>query len=85
MILELPRDLVEVLNVSQTETAARLQELIAIELFREGQISSGKAAEILGCSKLAFIQLLARRGIPYFTESSEELKADVEAVMPICY
>ena len=54
-----------------------MRELIALELFREGRISSGKGAELLGVSKLEFIHLLARREIPYFTESSEELAAEV--------
>lgn len=57
---------------------ARLQELIALELFREGRISSGKGAELLGLSKLEFIQLLAQHGIAYFTESPEELAAEVQ-------
>ena len=56
---------------------ARLRELIALELFREGRISSGKGAELLGVPKLVFIQLLARHGIPYFTESPGELVAEV--------
>lgn len=60
--------------------AARVRELIAVELFREGQISSGKGAEILGISKFEFVQLLAQRGVPYFTESPEELSADVATV-----
>jgi predicted HTH domain antitoxin len=76
--LELPRDLLGALEVPQTQMAARVRELIALELFREGRISSGKGAELLGISKLAFVQLLSQRGIDYFTESSEELKAEVE-------
>jgi predicted HTH domain antitoxin len=75
--LELPRDLLGALEVPQVQMEARLRELIALELFREGRISSGKGAEILGISKLAFIQLLSQHGIDYFTESSEELKSEV--------
>jgi predicted HTH domain antitoxin len=75
--LELPRDLLGALEVPQAQMEARLRELIALELFREGRISSGKGAELLGVSKLAFIQLLSQHGIDYFTESPEELKAEV--------
>lgn len=74
--LELPRDLLSALEVPQAQIEARLCELIALELFREGRISSGKGAEMLGLSKLAFIQLLARHKINYFTESPEELTAE---------
>jgi len=75
--LELPRDLLGALEVPQAQIEAHLRELIALELFREGRISSGKGAELLGISKLAFVQLLSQHGIDYFTESPEELKAEV--------
>ena len=75
--LELPRDLLEALDVSQAEIEPRLRQLIALELVREGRISSGKGAELLGISKLAFIQLLAQHQIDYFTESPKELEAEV--------
>ena len=75
--LDLPRDLLGALDVPQAQLEARLRELIALELFREGRISSGKGAELLGISKLEFIYLLAQHRIPYFTESPEELVAEV--------
>lgn len=76
--LEVPRDLLGALEVPQEQLEARLRELIALELFREGRISSGKGAELLGLSKLGFIQLLAQYGVSYFTESPEELEAEVK-------
>lgn len=78
--LSLPRDLLGTLEVPETQLEPRLRELIALELFREGRISSGKGAELLGISKWEFVQLLARHHINYFTESPEELTADVEIV-----
>jgi len=78
--VELPRDLLGVLDVPSVHLAPQLRELIALELFREGRISSGKGAETLGISKLAFVRLLSQHGIPYFTETAEELKADVAQV-----
>jgi predicted HTH domain antitoxin len=75
--LDLPRDLLGALDVSQTQLEARLRELIALELFREGRISSGKGAELLGVSKLEFVRLLAQNQVAYFTEIPEELKAEV--------
>jgi predicted HTH domain antitoxin len=68
------------LEVPQERLEARLRELIVLQLFREGRISSGKGAELLGISKLEFIQLLARHGIPYFTEAPEELISEVRTL-----
>lgn len=78
--LDLPRDLLGALDVPRTQLETRLRELIAIELFREGRISSGKGAELLGISKLDFIDLLARHDLTYFTESPEELASDVASL-----
>jgi len=75
--LDLPRDLLGALDVPQARLEVRLRELIALELFREGRISSGKGAELLGISKLEFIHLLTQHGLSYFTESPEELAAEV--------
>lgn len=78
--LDVPRDLLNVLNTTETDVEPRLLELIAIELFRENEISSGKAAELLGMSKESFIQLLGQRNVPYFTETPEELEKQVDAI-----
>lgn len=81
--IELPRDLLGLLDVPPEHLEPRLRELIAFELFREGRISSGKGAEMLEISKLAFVRLLSQHGIPYFTETVEELKVDVAQVEQI--
>lgn len=82
--LELPRDLLGALDVAEVHLAGRLRELIALELYREGRISTGKGAELLGMSKRAFVDLLAQHGINYFSESPEELAeqvADLERLL----
>jgi len=76
--LDLPRDLLGALDVPKGQLEFRVRELIALELFREGRISSGKGAELLKISKIDFVRLLSRYDIPYFTESPEEVSAEVE-------
>lgn len=78
--LELPRDLLSALEAPQVQIEARLRKLIALELFREGRISSGKGAELLDISKLVFIQLLAQHQVIYFTETPDELTAEIAAL-----
>jgi len=75
--ISLPRDLLGALDVPSGKVGQHLRELIALELVREGRISTGKGAEMLGISKWAFIQLLAQRGIDYFTETPDELADQV--------
>lgn len=78
--LQLPRDLLGALDVPEEQVERRLREMIALQLFREGRISSGKAAELLGISKLEFVQLLARYGLPYSTETPGELAAEARTL-----
>lgn len=78
--LELPRDLLDALDVPQKQLSMRLRTLITVALFQEGKLSTGKGAEILGISKLEFIQLLSKHGIDYFTESPSELTAEVKGL-----
>jgi predicted HTH domain antitoxin len=73
-----PRDLLAALDVPEVQVEKRLRELIVVELVREDRISTGKGAELLGLSKGTFIQILGERGVDYFTESPEELAAQVE-------
>lgn len=56
--LDFPRDLLGVFNVPEGKLGDRIRELIALELFREGRISSGKGAELVGVSKITFVRFL---------------------------
>ena len=78
--INVPRDVFGAMDVPEVEIGQQLQELVALELVREGRISTGKGAEMLGISKWAFVQRMARHGIEYFSESSEELSEQLEAV-----
>ena len=78
--LSLPRDLLGTLDVPETQLANQILELVTLELFRQGRISTGKGAELLEISKADFIQILARHEITYFTTTPAELEAEVLAV-----
>ena len=67
-------------QLSGRDVGPDLRLLAALALFRARRVSSGRAAEIVGCSKAEFIDALDRHGIPYFTETPDELAAQVEAV-----
>lgn len=82
IVLEVPvpRDLVSMLGLAKPQMVHSVQEFLVIGLYQEGRISSGKAAELLGTTKRGFVRLLARKGIPYFVYSSEELAEEFKAV-----
>lgn len=51
-------------------------ELILCQLYAEGKITTGQAARLLGVSRVDFMAVLDRRGVPFFDLSAEELAAD---------
>jgi predicted HTH domain antitoxin len=77
--IELPRDLLTALDIPESELGRRATEWIALELFQEGEISAGKAGEILGLSKVRFLDLLSERGLPYLDADRRELEREAAA------
>jgi len=51
--------------------------IIASKLYEDGTLSSGQAAEIVGLSKRAFIELLGRYGVSLFSSSLIDLESDI--------
>jgi len=52
--------------------------LFATRLYEHGKASLGQAAEIVGLSKSAFIEILHQYDVSPFNYSPEDLKRDIE-------
>jgi predicted HTH domain antitoxin len=61
------------LGYSDDELSREIPVLLVLKRFRQGLISSGKAAAILGWSRREFLDLLSREGIPLYDPKEEEL------------
>ncbi len=77
--VRLPSDLVQ-LGYDQSRVQRNLQEWIVLSLFTDGLISSGKAARLLGISRIQFLALLRKRGIAYIDYLPQELEEEFETV-----
>jgi len=55
-----------------------VREITVLELYRRREISSGKAAELLGMPRLEFIHYASRIGIPFFDLDEIELAEEVQ-------
>lgn len=56
------------------------REMIVLELYRRGTISSGKAAELLRMQRIDFIKHASRLGIPYIDMTEDEWEAEMAAL-----
>lgn len=80
--LKLPHEIITICKVRENELASFLKKAIAIELFREGLVSVGKASEIADVSRNEMMDLLGERRIPlHYTV--EDLEEDVKTLRRI--
>jgi predicted HTH domain antitoxin len=77
--VELDQDLVDLLEELNRRVKQAARELIVLELYRQGEISSGKAAQLLGLGREQFIRQASEQGIPYFQLQGEELQRELDA------
>jgi len=76
--VQLDQDLVELLEELQRPAKESARELIVLELYRQGEVSSGRSAQLLGMRRDEFIRHASERGIPYLQLSGEELRREIE-------
>ncbi len=75
--IEVPSVILEI--ISEKNLKDELKLLIALELYREGSVSLGKASEIAGISIYEFMYELRKRRIP-INYDEEELEEDLKTI-----
>jgi predicted HTH domain antitoxin len=77
--VDLPRELIRILKIREKDFSRAVLESIAVELYREGLISLGKAAEIARVSKWEMYEVLTAKKVPiqYYPE---DLKQDIKTL-----
>ena len=65
-----------VLRLPPDVTDDDAQVLLAVRLFEEGRTSLGMAAQVAGFSTRAFVEVLARKGVPVVNYPASEVSED---------
>lgn len=76
--LEIPATLVPYMK--HDEFKSKQTALLLYPYIANGDISNGKAAELLGISKTELLDMLGEMGIPYYNQTSEELDNDIQVL-----
>ncbi|BCB97067.1 hypothetical protein JZK55_19890 [Dissulfurispira thermophila] len=79
--ITLPSEVLDKLATTYQDSAELIKEAAVLELYREGRLSSGKAAEILGMERFEFIRYAGRKGIPFIRITAEELEEEVKTIV----
>ncbi len=77
LTIELPERVLDELHRSSEEVTRDIRLASAVEWFRRGLISQGKAAELAGIARADFLDELAARRIPVFDVDVEALQVEI--------
>ena len=61
--VEIPEEIFGLAGMREGSTSGRATRLLALELFREGRVSLGRAAELAGCGVEEFMEFSAHRQV----------------------
>jgi predicted HTH domain antitoxin len=76
--INIPEEVLISLKQTPDALSRELCLLAAVKLFELGRLSSGRAAQLAGISRVEFLNILGRYQVSPFTQSAEELAQDVQ-------
>lgn len=74
--ISIPSEILPLVARRKKDVPSRVFELLILELYRLGEISSGKAAQLLEMERFEFVRFASRLGIPFIDMDNEELRVD---------
>ena len=69
----LPSALLKAANIEEANIPQEAAQLLALELYREDKVSLGRAAELCQTPLAAFMDFVAKHGVPPLRYSFEDL------------
>ncbi len=74
--VELPSALLRAANLEENNLSQEAARLLALELYREEKVSLGRAAELCQTPLAAFMDFVAKHGLPPLRYSFEDLEEE---------
>ena len=77
--LDYPEGLEQAVHLTADELRSQILLMAALKMYELGKLSSGKAAELAGLSRVEFLEMCGRYRVPIFNYPPEELQAELAA------
>jgi predicted HTH domain antitoxin len=79
-VVDLPGSVLALIKVDKDQLGPFIKRSLAVDLYREGRLSLGKAAELAGTkSKWEMLMLLSERGVP-LDYTANDAKKDLQTL-----
>ena len=77
LIIKYPSGFEHAVQLSKEEMEQHIRLMAALKMFELGKVSSGKAAELAGMSRVEFIETCGRYRVSVFNYTPEELEKEI--------
>ena len=78
-----PKGLERAINMTEAELEQHIRLMAALKMFELGKISSGKAAELAGISRVEFFDVCGRYKVNLFNYPEDELEAELKSDLAV--
>jgi len=76
--IKYPSGFERAVHLSKEEMEHHIRLMAALKMFELGKVSSGKAAELAGMSRVEFIEICSRYRVSVFNYTPEELEKEMQ-------
>jgi predicted HTH domain antitoxin len=76
--IDYPEGLETAVSTTREELEAQIRLMAALKMFELGKLSSGKAAQLAGITRVEFFEMCGRYHVPIVNYSIEELEAELK-------
>lgn len=77
LTIDYPEGLETAVSTTRQEFEAQIRLMAALKMFELGKLSSGKAAQLAGISRVEFFEMCGRYQVSIVNYSAEELEAEL--------
>jgi predicted HTH domain antitoxin len=77
LIIDYPNGLETAVSMTKQEFAAEVRLMAALKMFELGKLSSGKAAQLAGISRVEFFEMCGRYRVSIMNYSGDEIEAEL--------
>ena len=77
LTIDYPEGLEMAVSTTRQELEAQIRLMAALKMFELGKLSSGKAAQLAGISRVEFFEMCGRYQVPIINYSVDEIEAEL--------